>query len=104
MTKLMLPAVDELIEIVVHGPDLEISKVSLDRMPKAVDKPLRELEIPNRTSLLVVAVVHEDGSRSFNPTPDTRLTAHDEMIVIGPHGGVDKLMGLFGEEEEIAAR
>lgn len=99
MTKLMLPAVDELIEIVVHGPDLEISKVSLDRMPKAAGRPLRELELPNKTSLLVVAVVHEDGSRSFNPTPDSRLTAHDELIVIGPHGGVDKMMDLFGGDE-----
>jgi voltage-gated potassium channel len=103
MTKLMLPAVDELIEIVVHGPDLEISKVTLERLPKAVDKPLRELEIPSRTSLLVVAVVHEDGSRSFNPTPDTRMAAHDELIVIGPHGGVDKLMDMLGEEKELSA-
>jgi len=103
MTKLMLPAVDELIEIVVHGPDLEISKVSIDRLPKASDKPLRELEIPSQTSLLVVAVVHQDGSRSFNPTPETRLKPHDEMIVIGPHGGVDKLIELFGEEKEVSA-
>jgi voltage-gated potassium channel len=103
MTKLMLPAVDELMEIVVHGPDLEISKVSLDRLPKTVDKPLRELEIPHRTGLLVVAVVHEDGTRSFNPTPDTRLAAHDELIVIGPHGGVDKLLQMYGEEQEVTA-
>jgi voltage-gated potassium channel len=102
LTKLMLPAVDELIEIVVHGPDLEISKVSLDRLPHAVDKPLRELELPTKTSLLVVAVIHADGTRSFNPTPDTRLAARDELIVIGPHGGVDKLVGLFGEEEKTA--
>jgi voltage-gated potassium channel len=97
MTKLMLPAVDELIEFVVHGPDMEISKVTLDRLPKAVDRPLRELELAKKTNRLVVAVVHEDGSRSFNPTPDTNLTAHDELIVIGPLGGVDKMMDLFGE-------
>ena len=99
MTKLMLPAVDELIEIVVHGPDLAISKVSLSHMPKAVDRTLRELEIPRHTGLLVVAVVHEDGNRSFNPTPDTHMAATDELIVIGPHGGVDKMMDLFVEEE-----
>jgi len=103
-SKLMLPEVDELLEIVVHGPDLEISKVTLEHLPRAVDKPLRELEIPTRTSLLVVAVVHQDGSRSFNPTPDTRLATGDELIVIGPHGGVDKLMEAFGEEEAPATR
>jgi voltage-gated potassium channel len=103
MRKLMLPAVDELLEIVVHGPDLEVSKVSYSHLPGAADKPLRELQMPNRTGLLVVAVIHKDGSRSFNPVPDTRLTAGDELIVIGPHGGVDKLMELFGEKEKAPA-
>lgn len=103
MTKLMLPAVDELIEIVVHGPDLEISKVSLANLPGAVDRALRELELPTHTSLLVVAVVHENGTRSFNPKPDTRLAASDELIVIGPHGGVDKLMEQFGGGERSAS-
>ncbi len=99
MTKLMLPAVDELIEIVVHGPDLQISKLSVRHMPRVVGSTLRELGIPSHTSLLVVAVVHEDGNRVFNPTPDTRLSASDELIVIGPHGGVDKMMDMFGEKE-----
>ena len=102
MRKLMLPAVDELLEIVVHGPDLEVSKVSYSRLPRARDRSLRELEMPNRTGLLVVAVIHEDGTRSFNPAPDTRLIAGDELIVIGLHGGVDKLMELYGEEEALA--
>jgi voltage-gated potassium channel len=103
LTRLMLPAVDELMEIVVHGPDLEVSKISLDRLPGAVDKPLRELELPNKTNLLVVAVIHEDGTRSFNPAPDTRLALKDELIVIGPRGGVDTMLALFGEEEPTAS-
>jgi Trk K+ transport system NAD-binding subunit len=77
--------------------------VSVDRLPKVSDKPLRELEIPNRTSLLVVAVIHQDGSRSCKTTPDARLKPHDELIVIGPHGGVDKLIELFGEDKEVSA-
>jgi voltage-gated potassium channel len=99
LTKLMLPAVDELLEIVVHGPDLEISKVTLDRLPGAIDQPLRHLELPAKTNLLVVAIVHEDGTRSFNPSPDTRLAARDELIVIGPRGGVNTMMELFKAEQ-----
>jgi len=98
LTKFMLPAVDELIEIVVHGPELEVSKVTLDRLPQAVDKALRDLALPTKTKLMVVAVVHEDGSRSFHPSPETTLRAGDELIVIGPEGGVNKLVKHFGEE------
>lgn len=98
MTKLMLPAVDELMEIVVHGPDLQVSKVLLDRLPRAIDQQLRELGLPAKTNLLVVAIIHQDGSRSFNPSPDTKLAAGDELIVIGPHGGVNKMVELFGAD------
>jgi voltage-gated potassium channel len=98
LTKFMFPAVDELIEIVVHGPELEVSKISLDRLPQAVGKALRDLALPTKTKLMVVAVVHEDGSRSFNPSPDTALRKGDELIVIGPEGGVVKMVEHFGEE------
>lgn len=96
LTKFMLPAVDELLEIVVHGADLEVSKVSLERLPQAVDKALRDLAFPTRTGLMVMAVVHEDGRRSFNPSPDNVLRAGDELIVIGPQGGVTKMVEHYG--------
>ena len=96
MTKFMLPAVDELMEIVVHGAELEVSKVSLEKIPRAVQKPLRDLALPARTNLMVVAVVHADGKRSFNPPPDIELHPGDELIVIGPQGGVGKMVELYG--------
>ncbi|MDH3199113.1 MAG: TrkA C-terminal domain-containing protein, partial [Candidatus Krumholzibacteria bacterium] len=64
--------------------------------PGAVKKPLRELALPARTNLMVVAVVHADGKRSFNPPPDIKLDAGDELIVIGPQGGVSKMVELYG--------
>jgi voltage-gated potassium channel len=98
LTKFMLPAVDELMEIVVHGPDLEVSKVALARLPGAIQKPLSEVALPKKTNLIVVAVVHEDGTRSFNPSPDTVMEGGDELIVIGPEGGVSELVEHFGHE------
>lgn len=99
MTKFMLPGVDELIEFVVHGADLEVSKLSLDRFPDAVGKTLRDLELPSRTGLIVVAMVHNDGGRTFNPSPTSVLAHGDELIVIGTEGGVGKMVELFGPEE-----
>jgi K+/H+ antiporter YhaU regulatory subunit KhtT len=46
---------------------------------------------------MVMVVVHPDGKRSFNPAPDTVLRIGDELIVIGPEGGVNKMVGHFGE-------
>jgi voltage-gated potassium channel len=99
LTKFMLPAVDELLEIVVHGPDLEVSKISLDKIPAAIDRPLRELELPARASVMVVAVVHADGQRTFNPSPDTTLRTGDELIIIAPEGGVQKMLEHYGPSE-----
>lgn len=97
LTKFMLPAVDELLEIVVQGPDLEVSKVSLGRLPRATNRALRDLSLPQHTGLMVVAVVHRDGRRSFNPSPDTVLQSDDDLIVIGPQGGVNRMVETFGE-------
>lgn len=98
MTKFMLPAVDELMEIVVHGSDLEVSKATMSRFPQAVGRALRDLALPQKTGLMVVAVVHRDGSRSFNPSPDTVLQPEDELIVFGPEGAVTRMVEQFGTE------
>ena len=52
----------------------------------------------NRAGLMVVALVHADGSQQFNPSSDLVLKADDEMIVIGEIGSVDKLVELYGSK------
>ena len=95
-TMLLHPGIDELLELAVHGPDLEISKVCLTQLPAAVDRSLRELSLPANVGMMVVAVVRPDGSRQFNPPPDAHLHEDDEIIVIGPKGGVDKMFEMLG--------
>ncbi len=93
---LLHPGIDELLELAVHGPDLEISKVCLTQLPGAVGRSLRELSLPAQAGLMVVAVIHADGTREFNPPPDSQLQTNDEVIVIGPQGGVDKMFKMLG--------
>ena len=85
-------------EIVVHGSDREVSKATLSRFPRAAGKALRDLALPQKTGLMVVAVVHDDGSRSFNPSPDTVLQPEDELIVFGPEGAVTRMVEEYGGE------
>lgn len=93
---LLHPGIDELLELAVSGADLEVSKVSTDQLPAAIDRPLRELALPAETGLMIVAVIHADGTRKFNPQPDFTLHENDEIIVIGPIGGVEKMITMLG--------
>ncbi len=95
---LLQPGIDELLELTVTGRDLEISKVSVDQIPNAAGKSLRDLALPQKTGSIVVAIIHPDGQRSFNPPPDTQLNHKDEMIIISSAGGVDKILSTLGDK------
>ena len=97
MQMMLHPAVDELLDIVVSGQDLEISKVKASELPRALGHTLGELKLPTRTGLTVVVVVHRDGRRLFNPPSGFRIEADDELVVIGPPDGVDALLEVVGE-------
>jgi len=100
MTMMLHPAVEELMDLAVSGPDLEISKVTLDELPQAVGKTLADLALPAKTGMMVVALIREDGRRRFNPTPDVQLQDGDEMIVIGPTGGMERTIDELGGEQK----
>ena len=99
---LLQPAVGELLEMAVGTEeDLEISKVSMGQLPRAMGKSLRELELPARTGLMVIAVMRGDGKRHFNPSPDWRFEQDDDLIVTGASGGITRLVELLGPEPQI---
>jgi len=98
MQMLTNPAIDDLMEIDVHGPDIEVSKLKVSQLPGLAGQPLMELSLPSRTGLMVVAIVKEDGQRQFNPPADYVPTGNDELLVIGPVGGIEKMLDLFGDD------
>ena len=97
MQMLLHPAVDELLDIVVSGEDLEISKVKASELPKALGHTLADLKLPTRTGLTLVVVVHGDGRRLFNPPPSFRIESDDELVVIGSPDGVNVMLEELGE-------
>lgn len=100
MQLMLHPAVEELVDLAVSGQDLEISKFNASELPQAISKTLSDLQLPSRTGLMVVAVVHPDGTRRLNPPPNFRIGPDDELIVIGPMGGVDLLFGALGQSRK----
>ena len=97
MQMMLHPAVDELLDLVVSGEDLEISKVKASELPRALGRTLDDLKLPTRTGLTVVVVVHGDGRRLFNPPPSFRIDSDDELVVIGPPQGVSAMLEELGE-------
>jgi len=99
MTMMLHPAVDELLDLAISGTDLEVSKILLERLPRAVGRSLAELALPTKTGMMVVALIRSDGRRRFNPTGDVCLEQGDEIIVIGPTGGMELIINELGGEE-----
>lgn len=101
MTHMLLqPAVDELLEAVVSGnSDLTISRVGMDQLPAGVGRTLSDLALPAEAGLMVVAVVHPTGQKTFNPSVEYKLVGEDELILIGPTSGLDRLMQKLGTQE-----
>jgi voltage-gated potassium channel len=92
------PAVDELMDIATTGSDIEISKVRIAELKSIAGKSLREIDLRNKTGLMVVAVIHDNGQRTFSPGPDAVLLDNDTLLVVGPTGSVTRLLDTFGEE------
>ncbi|HSR54558.1 MAG TPA: NAD-binding protein [Acidobacteriota bacterium] len=97
------PAVEELVDVAVSGAELEISKIAAGELPRAVDRTLAELQLPAKTGLMVIMVVHPDGKRKFNPSPQFTIKEGDDLIVVGPPSGLDILITEFGSLEKEAA-
>jgi voltage-gated potassium channel len=62
-----------------HFRELEIDDVRCTRTAA----PLRELRIPDRFGVLVVAIRRQDGTLRSVPTPDDTLGAGDVAVVLG---------------------
>ncbi|MDQ7052622.1 MAG: TrkA C-terminal domain-containing protein [candidate division KSB1 bacterium] len=67
-------------------------------------KSLRELEIPQRTGLIVIAIIKQVNGRPqfiYNPQSSTMVEGGDQLIVLGEVERVEKLHRLLlGEPVE----
>lgn len=74
------PAVVEEIEAVIGG--LLIDWITLEADARGVGATIGELEIRQRTAITVVAILR-DGTPLIAPAPTERLSAGDQLVVIG---------------------
>jgi voltage-gated potassium channel len=95
----MRPAVVDFVEMAHRGIDLEMDQIELRDSSALAGKTLRELELPRRMGVVVVAVQRSDGSAVYHPTPDLTLESGDTMVLVGKRGAAIKLQGLQAQAE-----
>ena len=92
------PAVVDFTELAQTGAELAVDQITIGPHSPLVDKTLRELELPSRFGVHVVAMQRQGGARVYNPTPDIRLAIGDVIILVGRAGAAEAMQELGLEE------
>lgn len=96
---LLRPGVMSLLDVMTRGGGVTLSIEELVVRPESDfgGKTLGELEIPQKTGALVVAVKKDEARPTpflFNPNSGTRVEASDTLIVMGEQGQIEALRQL----------
>lgn len=98
---LLQPHVAEFVDVVTHGLGVDFRLAELTVSPTAVfvHCTLRDAHIRDRTGALVLAVRHEGGGFTTNPSPDSVLEPGQVLIAIG----TDEQLRALGQLAEPTA-
>lgn len=80
------PAVVDFVEMAHKGIELEMDQLVLTEQSRLCGKTLRELALPRRAGVQVVAVRRADGQAVYHPTPDLKLASGDTLVLVGKRG------------------
>jgi voltage-gated potassium channel len=83
---LLRPSVMSFLDVATRSSELSLRIEQMDAREgdRVAGRTLADAQIPQETGLIVIALRRdEDGSFTFNPGPETRVEAGDELIVLG---------------------
>lgn len=89
------PGVVDFMDFATEGLNFEAEQYCIGPESKLAGQSLRQVNLPRRVGLLVVALKKKDGQTIFNPDPDAVLQAEDTMFVIGQTGSMARLQQEF---------
>lgn len=87
------PAVVDFMRLATSSEHLDLSaeQIGLDGSSPLVGQTIRAAELRQRFGVIVVAIRRQEGHMEFNPPPDARLQAGDQLVLLG---SVEKLRSL----------
>lgn len=99
-SEMLRPQVVEFLDVMMRGKDmtLRIEEVEIHPGSRLAGKTLGEIEIPQKTGLIVVAIKEsESGTYRYNPHASFKLKELDILIVLGEISHVKTLRKMIGE-------
>jgi voltage-gated potassium channel len=79
------PAVVDFMRLATSSEHLDLSAEQIELAPGGllVGQSIRESELRQRFGVIVVAIRRAEGHMEFNPSPDARLHAGDQLVLLG---------------------
>jgi len=88
---ILRPNVDKFLEKMTSGDhqDHTFEEVQISDQSDVIGKSLVDINVRNKYSVLIIAIISENGSIDFNPGGDTVLNDGDSLIVLGDQEKID---------------
>jgi voltage-gated potassium channel len=79
------PAVVDFMRLATSSEHLDLSaeQIGLGAGSPLVGQSIRDAELRQRFGVIVVAIRRQEGHMEFNPSPDARLQAGDQLVLLG---------------------
>lgn len=79
------PAVVDFMRLATSSEHLDLSAEQIELAPgtSLVGRTIRDSELRQRFGVIVVAIRRAQGHMDFNPAPDARLEAGDQLVLLG---------------------
>jgi len=87
------PAVVDFVEIATSSSNLELSmeQVKIGKGSALDGQSLADARVRERFGVVVVGIVPSGGDMEFNPAPDRKMTALDQLVVLGSQANLKDL-------------
>ena len=79
------PAVVDFMRLATSSEHLDLSAEQIELAPGGalIGQSIREAELRQRFGVIVVAIRRAQGHMEFNPSPDARMLAGDQLVLLG---------------------
>lgn len=98
---ILRPNVDKFLEKMTSGDhqDHTFEEVQISNKSDVVGKSLMDINVRNKYSVLIIAIISEKGSIDFNPGGKTVLKEGDSLIVLGDLEKIDLFRKTVCQDE-----